>query len=76
LSAGDPFDDPHGAGAGGTTWQVGCFGAIRGRNSAEQLAAASEGGLPSSVGEEAEVADADQSFGQNVKQKSAQELIR
>jgi hypothetical protein len=29
----------------------------------------------SSVGEEAEVADADQAFGQNVKKKSAQELI-
>ena len=54
---------------------VGCFGAIWARNSAEQLAAASEGGLPSSVGEEAEVADADQSFGQNVKKKSTQELI-
>ena len=31
--------------------------------------------MPSSVGEEAEVADADQSFGQNVKKKSTQELI-
>jgi hypothetical protein len=29
----------------------------------------------SSVGEEAEVADADQAFGQNVKKKSAQELL-
>jgi len=31
--------------------------------------------LPSSVGEEAEMADAYQAFGQNVKKKSAQELI-
>ena len=44
-------------------------------NCAEQLAAACEGGFPSSVGEEAEVADADQAFGQNVEKKSAQELI-
>jgi hypothetical protein len=75
LSAGDPFDDQHGAGAGGATQQVGCFGAIWARSSAEQLAAACEGGLPASVGKEAEVADADQAFGQNVKKKSAQELI-
>ena len=75
LSTRDPFDDQHGAGACGTAQQVGCFGAIWGRNSAEQLAAACEGGLPSSVGEEAEVADADQAFGQHVENKSAQELI-
>ncbi len=75
LSAGDPLDDQHGAGAGGTTQQVGCFGAICARNCAEQLAAACEGVFPPSVGEEAEVADADQAFGQKVKKKSAQELI-
>ena len=75
LSAGDPLDDQHGAGAGGTTQQVGCFGAICACSCAEQLAAACEGGFPSSVGEEAEVADADQAFGQKVKKKSAQELI-
>jgi hypothetical protein len=75
LSARDPFDDQHGAGAGGTTQLGCCLGAIWARNSAEQRATAREGGLPSSVGEEAEVADADQSFGQNVKKKSAQELI-
>jgi hypothetical protein len=75
LSTRNPFDDQHGAGAGGTTQQVGCFGAICARNCAEQLAAACEGVFPPSVGEEAEVADADQAFGQNVKKKSAQELI-
>jgi hypothetical protein len=73
LSAGEPFDDQHGAGAGGTTWQVGSFGAIW--DSAEQLAAACKGGFPSAVGEEAEVADADQTFRQDVKKESAQELI-
>jgi len=75
LRTRDPLDDQHGAGADGATQQVGCFGAIWARNGAEQLAAACEGGLPSSVGEEAEVANADQSFGQNVKKESAQELI-
>ena len=40
-----------------------------------RLAAAGEGGLPSSVGEQSEVANADQPFGQDVKKKSAQELI-
>jgi hypothetical protein len=75
LSAGDSFDDQHGAGAGGTTQQVGCFEAIWARNGTEQLAAACEGGFPFSVGKEAEVADADQSFRQHVKKKSAQELI-
>jgi hypothetical protein len=75
LSARDPFDDQHGVRAGGTRQLVCCFGAIWAGDSAEQLAAACEGDLPSSVGEETEVADADQSFGQNVKEKSAQELI-
>jgi hypothetical protein len=60
--------------AGQHSWFV-VLGGIWARNSAEQRAAACEGGLPSSVGEEAEVADADQSFGQNVKEKSAQKLI-
>jgi len=51
------------------------FGRITASRYAEQLAATCQGGLPSSVGEEAEVTDADQAFGQNVKQESAQELI-
>ena len=42
---------------------------------AKQLAATCEGGLPSSVCEQAEVADADQTFRQDVKKESAQELI-
>src|SRR5260370_39500248 len=44
LSAGDPLDDQHGAVAGGTTQQVGCFGAIDAWSCAEPLAAAVEGG--------------------------------
>ena len=75
LSTRDPFDNQHGTGAGGTTQQVRCFGAICAFHCAEQLAATCEGGLPSSVGEETKVTDADQPFGQNVKKKSAQELI-
>jgi hypothetical protein len=75
LSTRQPFDDQHGAGAGGTTQQVRCFGAICACHCAEQLAATCEGGFPSSVGEETEVTDADQTFGQNVKKKSAQDLI-
>src|SRR5664280_564010 len=42
---------------------------------AEQLAAALEFSTASTVSEQAEVADADQAFGQDVKKKSAQELI-
>jgi hypothetical protein len=75
LSTREPFDDQHGAGAGGTTRQVRCFGEICACHCAEQLAATCEGGFPSSVGEQTEVTDADQPFGQNVKKKSAQELI-
>jgi hypothetical protein len=55
--------------------QVGCFGAIRTRNRAEQLVAAFECNTTSSVGEQAEVKDAYQSSGEDVKKKSTQELI-
>jgi len=55
--------------AGGATQQVGCFGAIWARSSAEQTGGSVRGALPASVGKEAEVADADQAFGQNVKKK-------
>jgi hypothetical protein len=74
LAAGEPFDDQHDAGARWTA-QAGWLGRIDVCCHVEQSAATCEGGLPSSVGEEAEVADANQSFGQNVKKKSAQELI-
>ena len=41
----------------------------------EQSAAALEHRTASTVGEDAEVTDANQAFGQNVKKKSAQELM-
>jgi len=54
---------------------VGRIGSISACSCAQQLAAACEGGFPSSVGEEAEVTDANQAFGQHVEKKSAQELV-
>jgi hypothetical protein len=74
LSSGDPFDDQHGAGADGAT-QAGRLERLDVGRHAEQFSAAFERSTPSSVGKEAEVADADQTFGQHVKKKSAQELI-
>ena len=74
MSAGDPFDDQHGAGAGGAT-QAGWLERLDVGRHAEQFTAEFERNTPSSVGKEAEVADADQAFGQDVKKKSAQELI-
>jgi len=74
LSAGEPFNNKHDAGARWTA-QAGWLGRIDGCGHAEQRTAAFEGRTASAVGEEAEVADADQSFGQNVQQKAAQELM-
>ena len=54
---------------------VRCFGTICLGCRAEQLAAALELSTASTVSEESEVTDANQPFGQNVKKKSAQELI-
>ena len=48
---------------------------IDGGSYVEQSAAALERSTASTVGEDAEVADANQAFGQNVKKKSAQELM-
>jgi hypothetical protein len=42
---------------------------------AEQRAAALERSSTAAVGEEAEVADADQAFGQNMDEKAAQKLL-
>jgi len=75
LSARDPFDDQHGAGAGGTNAAGLLFRGDLGHATAAATRGSVRGRFASSVGEEAEVADADQSFGQNVKKKSAQELI-
>ena len=75
MSAGDPFNDQHSSGANRTAHQVSRLRVISAGRWAQQLAAACEGGLPSSVGEQSEVANADQPFGHDVKKKSAQELI-
>ena len=74
LAAGEPFDDQHDAGAGWTA-QAGWLGRIGACRRAEQSAAAFERSTPSAVGEESEVADANQAAGQNVKQEAAQELM-
>jgi|SRR5580658_446909 hypothetical protein len=74
LAAGEPFDDQHDAGAGGTAqaWRLGRIGACR---HAEQSAATFKRSTPSAVGEESEVSDAHQAARQNVKQEAAQELM-
>ena len=72
----DAFNHDHGTGAEGTRRLAGSSGGpIDAWLHAEQRAAALERSSAAAVGEEAEVADADQAFGQNVKKKSAQELI-
>jgi hypothetical protein len=75
LSSRHPFHHQHGSGAGRTTQLVGGLGAICAGNCAEQLAATFERSTASAVGEEAEVADADQAFGQQVQQEASQKLI-
>jgi hypothetical protein len=75
LGAAEPFDGQHGAGTCWATQLIGYFGTIRDGSCAKQLAATLECSISIAIGEEAEVADADQALGQNVKKKSAQELI-
>ncbi len=74
LAAGEPFDNQHDAGACWTA-QAGRLGWIGACRCAEQNAAAFERSTSSAVGEESEVADANQAAGQNVKQEAAQELM-
>src|ERR1700757_4124930 len=74
LAAGESFDDQHDAGAGRTV-QSRYLWWIDGGSYVEQSAAALERSTASTVGEDAEVADANQAFGQNVKKESAQELM-
>lgn len=75
LSTRESFYDQHGCEAGGATQLVGRICWISACSCAEQLAAALDLSTASSVGEQSEVADADQAFGQDVKKESAQELI-
>lgn len=74
LTAGESFDNQHDARAGGTaqSWRL---RRIDADFYAKQSAATFKRSAPSAVGEESEVADAHQAFGQNVKQESAQELM-
>jgi hypothetical protein len=74
LAGREPLDDQHDAGTCRTA-HAGWFGRIGARRHTEQRTATFERSTPSSVGEESEVADANQAAGQNVKQKSAQELM-
>ena len=76
ILSGDAFNHDHGTGADGTRLLAGSSGGPIGAwFDAEQRAAALERSSAAAVGEEAEVADADQAFGQDMDQKSAQELI-
>ena len=75
LGACHSFDDKHHAGASGTAYLIALVRMIDANRCAEQFAATFERITPSAVGEEAEVADANQAFWQRVNQKAAQELI-
>jgi len=74
LAAGESLHDQHGGRAGraaqsGYLWKIGRC------THTEQQAAAFECSSPSAVGEDAEVANANQTGGQNVQQEAAQELM-
>ncbi len=72
----DAFHHDHGTGAEGTRRLAGSSGGpIDAWLHAEQRAAALERSRAAAVGEEAEVADADQAFGQDMDEKAAQELL-
>ena len=84
LSGGEPLDDMHGASADGTVPVGGRAGVIcSGRchlsrdvgGTREQLEAEWQQPGASSVGEEAEVADAHEAARQQVEQEAAQELV-
>ena len=75
LSACHPFEDKHDAGAGWAAQLNVSGGPVCAGRFAEELAAARECCFPPAVGEESEVADANQAAGQDVKQEAAQELI-
>ncbi len=74
LVAGEPFGDQHDAGTVGTS-QAGCLGRIDAGRRAEQSAAAFERSTSSAVGEQSEVADANQASREDVKQEAAQKLM-
>jgi len=75
LMTGEPFDDEHGLRADRAS-DLSCGSRLLWRcGGVEQEAAAQQRCGPLPVGEEAEVADADQAFRQNVDEEASQELI-
>ena len=75
LRARHPFDNEHGLGALRAPRLNAWCRLLRGRRRAEEEAATQERRGSFAVGEETEVADADQASGQNVNQEASQELI-
>ena len=74
LGTGHPFDDEHGTSANRTAQLWSALRMSYAAFSIQQSPAACEGTPPPSVGEKAEVADADQALWENVDQESAQKL--
>jgi len=75
LATGHPFDDEHGTAANGTAQLGGDLGVRCTVVCTKQNTTACQHTATRPVGEKAEVADADQAFGQNVDEEAAQELI-
>src|SRR5271170_2229015 len=74
LAVGQPFDNLHHPGANRTA-KTGDLWPITTGHRAEQFPATRQFCTPFAVGENAEVADANQATGQNVQQEAAQELM-
>jgi hypothetical protein len=70
LAAGEPFDNEHDARAGWTA-QAGRLGWIGACHCSEQNTAVFERITSSAVGEEPEMANANQALGQNVDEEAA-----
>jgi hypothetical protein len=75
LCTGDPLDDEHRLGAQRATRLAACRKLWRWRDGVEECTTSQQGWGPSAVGEEAGVADANQSLRQHVDQEPSQELI-
>jgi hypothetical protein len=75
LCACHPLDDEHVSGTNRTSCVTAWRKLLQGCRGAEECTAAQQRCGPSAVGEEAEVADANQASGQDVDEKAPQELI-
>src|ERR1700733_8623641 len=75
LCTGDPLDAEHRLGAQRATRLAACRKLWRWRDGVEECTTSQQGWGPSAVGEEAGVADANQSLRQHVDQEPSQELI-